>query len=139
METLESCPICGGELLRETRPESFKYKGKMVTVNMEGEYCQTCGEGFQNQADQKINDRNITLAKRHVDNLLEPTDILRIRRKLSLSQKEAAEIFGGGVRAFYKYEHIENNQPKSLDILFRLLDSGKLSLEDIEAVIKQSA
>ena len=139
MEALERCPICDGTLIKDTRQEKFSYKGKVVTVSMVGEYCQSCGEGFQNSEDQKINDRNIALAKRHVDELLGPDDLIRIRKKLSLTQKQASEIFGGGVRSFYKYEHTENNQPKSLDILFRLLDSGKLSLEDIEAVTKKSA
>ena len=139
METLEMCPICGGQLEKDIKKEDFAYKGKTITVDMAAGYCQECGEGFQNVQDQKTNDRNIALAKRHVDDLLAPEDILRIRNKLSLSQKEAAEIFGGGVRAFYKYEHTEHNQPKSLDILFRLLDNGKLSIDDVKSLLDKSA
>ena len=86
---------------------------------------------------KKINERNIALAKRHVDNLLAPEDILRIRKKLNLTQAEAAELFGGGVRAFYKYESTTNNPPRSLDILLRLLDSGQLTLDDVKSILNE--
>ena len=36
--------------------------------------------------------------------IVDPKFIARVRRKLDLDQKQAAEIFGGGVNAFSRYE-----------------------------------
>lgn len=53
---------------------------------------------------------------------------------MHLNQQEASALFGGGVHAFYKYETAEITQSKPLDILFRLLDQKKISLDDIKQV-----
>lgn len=45
-----------------------------------------------------------------------------MRRKLSLSQQEAAVIFGGGVNAFSRYETGKTKPPLSLVKLLKLLD-----------------
>lgn len=136
---METCAICGGNLIRENRTQSFPYKDRLIDVEMPGEYCTVCGEGYHSPQEQEIIDRNIALAKRHIEHLLVPDELIRIRQKLNLSQKEAAEVLGGGVRAFYKYEHVLNNQPKSLDILLRLLDEGKLSWDDVIEASGKSA
>ncbi|MEN8148115.1 MAG: type II toxin-antitoxin system MqsA family antitoxin [Campylobacterota bacterium] len=136
---MEACAVCGGKLVEESRKSSFQYKTHTIEIEMPGLYCEECGEGYHNEEEQKTIDRNIALAKRHTEHLLIPDELVRIRKKLQLSQKEAAEILGGGVRSFYKYEHVLNNQPKSLDILFRLLDDGVLSWEDVVLASGKSA
>ena len=55
----------------------------------------------------------------------------RIRKKLGLSQKEAGEIFGGGIRAFSQYERGETRQGKALDKLLRLLNRHTDLLDEI--------
>jgi HTH-type transcriptional regulator/antitoxin MqsA len=82
----------------------------------------------------KNNQLKLTNFKRTVDKLLTTNELKRIRKKLELTQKDASEIFGGGIRAFYKYETGENTQSKSLDILLRLIDSCKISLNDVRSV-----
>ncbi|KFN38479.1 MAG: hypothetical protein JU82_11670 [Sulfuricurvum sp. MLSB] len=136
---METCAICGGHLIQETRTQSFSYKDRTIDVEMPGMYCEVCGEGYHSLHEQEVIDRNIALAKRHLEHLLVPDELVRIRNKLKLSQKEAADVLGGGIRAFYKYEHVLNNQPKSLDILLRLLDDGKLSWDDVIAASGKSA
>lgn len=37
--------------------------------------------------------------------IVDPAFITRVRKQLSLDQREAAEIFGGGVNAFSRYEN----------------------------------
>jgi len=133
MKLLETCPLCDGALEYGIRIQSFNYKGKDFTVKMSGEFCPECKEAFYNQDDAKKNERNITLAKRHIDGLLMPEDIIRIRKKLGLNQIEASDLFGGGVRAFHKYEKGIITPPKSLDILLKLLDDGKMTLEILQS------
>lgn len=81
MKLLEQCPLCSGNLQYEARTKSFNYKDKTFTVEMIGEYCNECDESFYNIDDAKKNERNIALAKRHIDGMLRPEDIARIRKK----------------------------------------------------------
>ena len=139
MKLLGLCPLCSGTLQYGVRTESFNYKDKTFTVEMSGEYCIECNESFYNIDDAKKNERNITLAKRHIDGMLRPQDITRIRKKMGLSQVKASELFGGGVRSFHKYEKGIIVPPKSLDILLRLIDEGKANLEDLSPSDQKTA
>ncbi|MDD4950904.1 type II toxin-antitoxin system MqsA family antitoxin [Sulfuricurvum sp.] len=139
MKLLEICPLCNGNLQYGARTESFNYKDKTFTVDMYGEYCSECNESFYNIDDAKKNERNIALAKRHIDGMLRPEDITRIRKKMGLSQIQASELFGGGVRSFHKYEKGIIAPPKSLDILLRLIDDGKATLEDLSTGSRKTA
>lgn len=139
MKLLGLCPLCSGNLQYGVRTESFNYKDKTFTVEMNGEYCNECNESFYNIDDAKKNERNITLAKRHIDGMLRPEDITRIRKKMGLSQIQASELFGGGVRSFHKYEKGIIVPPKSLDILLRLIDDGKANLEDLSTGDRKTA
>jgi len=51
-----------------------------------------------------------------------------------LTQEKASLFFGGGVRAFHKYETGENAQSRPLDILLKLMDNGKISMDDLKSV-----
>uniref|UniRef100_UPI0001C2FA74 HTH-type transcriptional regulator MQSA (ygiT/b3021) n=1 Tax=Escherichia coli (strain K12) TaxID=83333 RepID=UPI0001C2FA74 len=60
-----------------------------------------------------------------------PEFIVKVRKKLSLTQKEASEIFGGGVNAFSRYEK-GNAQPHPSTIkLLRVLDKHPELLNEI--------
>ena len=54
--------------------------------------------------------------------MVDPDFIARVRRKLSLDQREAAEIFGGGVNAFSRYENGKTKPPLALVKLLKVLD-----------------
>ncbi len=131
MERLELCPYCGGKLEYGTSAEKMTYKGKTLTIEMAGEHCPTCQEGFQNDDDAKKNEHTIQLAKVAADKKI-AADIARIRKSLNLTQTEASEVFGGGVRAFHKYEKGEVSPPTPLVILFDLIDSGDVTLDTIK-------
>ena len=45
-----------------------------------------------------------------------------VRRKLALDQREAAEIFGGGVNAFSRYENGKTKPSLALVKLLKVLD-----------------
>ena len=45
-----------------------------------------------------------------------------VRKKLALDQREAVEIFGGGVNAFSRYELGKTKPPLALVKLFKILD-----------------
>jgi len=131
---VETCPICEGKLKREERTTPYTYKDKSQEIVQSGEYCVECGEGFLSPKDLKMSQKQIADFKRSVDNLLTTDEVRAIRKKLKLTQEKASLFFGGGVRAFHKYETGENAQSRPLDILLKLMDSGKISMDDLENI-----
>ncbi|MDR3569805.1 MAG: type II toxin-antitoxin system MqsA family antitoxin [Syntrophobacteraceae bacterium] len=56
--------------------------------------------------------------------------IARVRKKFSLDQREAGEIFGGGVKAFSRYENGKTKPPLPLVKLLKVLEPFSRELED---------
>ena len=137
---MKECPICGSsKIKRDVRDTIFEYKGKKITIKQPGFYCDECGEAFYNSEDIKSTKKELADFKRKVDNLLTCKEIRRIRKKLGLTQKDASLLFGGGIRAFYKYESGEINQTKPVDLLLRLLDRGKIKIEDLLEISQEKS
>lgn len=128
------CPCCGAaELVRETRNLSYTYKGERTLIEaVTGDFCSACGEVL---LDREHGDRySAQIGKFHRTvnaAYVDPAYITRVRRKLDLDQREAAELFGGGVNAFSRYENGKTKPPLSLVKLFRLLDRHPDLLEEI--------
>jgi HTH-type transcriptional regulator/antitoxin MqsA len=53
---------------------------------------------------------------------VDPDYIAKVRKKLALDQREAAEIFGGGVNAFSRYENGKTKPSLALVKLLKVLD-----------------
>ena len=131
---MTTCPICNGTIEQQSKEVEYSYKGHPIKLMEESSNCSSCGESFLSPKELKKNQLQLTNFKRTVDKFLTTDELKQIRKKLELTQKEASEIFGGGIRAFYKYETGENTQSKSLDILLRLINTQKISLKDIETM-----
>ena len=56
-----------------------------------------------------------------------------VRKKLELDQREAAEIFGGGVHAFSRYENGKTKPPLALVKLLKVLDRHPELLGEVKA------
>ena len=131
---MNTCPICDGVLKREDKVVTYSYKDHTREILQSGDYCTECNEGFLSSKDLKLSQKAIADFKREVDHLLTTDEVRAIRKKLKLTQEKASFLFGGGIRAFHKYETGENAQSKPLDILLKLIDRGKVSMDDIQAV-----
>jgi HTH-type transcriptional regulator/antitoxin MqsA len=64
---------------------------------------------------------------------VDPEYIARVRKKLDLGQREAAEIFGGGANAFSRYENGKTKPPLALVQLFKLLENHPDLLNEIRS------
>jgi len=64
---------------------------------------------------------------------IDPDYIAKVRRKLDLDQRQAAELFGGGVNAFSRYENGRTKPPLSLVKLLKLLDRHPELLSEVRA------
>ncbi len=119
------CPICGGaELVHDTRDLSHTYKGETTVIpTVEGDFCSSCGEGVLTmEAATRFSDLIGSFNKEVNAAIVDPEFIVSVRKKLALDQKEAAEIFGGGVNAFSRYENGKTRPPLALVKLLRVLE-----------------
>jgi HTH-type transcriptional regulator/antitoxin MqsA len=131
------CPNCGAaELIRDTRDVLYVYKGESTIIpQVTGDFCPACGEGVL-ETDEGTRASNLMLEfnKQVNASIVDPGFITSVRKKLDLDQREAAEIFGGGVNAFSRYESGKVKPPQALVQLFRVLERHPELLAEIRAV-----
>ena len=131
------CPCCGAaELIHDTRDMPYTYKGEATTIpEVTGDFCPACGEVI---LDREHGDRYSELMMQFNKQVnaayVDPNYIVKVRRKLDLDQREAAEIFGGGVNAFSRYENGKTKPPLALVKLFKLLDRHPDLLKEVRTV-----
>lgn len=127
------CPETGAPMYRGVRPMTLTYKGKSITFDMPGWYCDQSEESIHTGEDMKISDRMLNLLKARSEGLLEPAEIRRIRKKLHLSQEAAGLLIGGGPRAFQKYESGDLLPSRAVSSALVLLDHDPAALSVLKA------
>ncbi|TDF60185.1 type II TA system antitoxin MqsA family protein [Cupriavidus sp. L7L] len=129
------CPECGGaELVDEVRDVPYTYRGESTLIRgVRGDWCPKCGEGVMPRGDDSLGEAMLAFNKQVNAKLVDPAFIVQVRKKLRLDQREAAEIFGGGVNAFSRYETGRMLPPLALVKLLKLLDRHPELLEEIRA------
>lgn len=134
-----SCSDCGAPMVREVRNLSWTYRGETLNYKQPGLYCTNCDNTSLTDDDVKKTEGIMLDFRAKVDEKLapslSPSQIRSLRESLSLSQKAAGEIFGGGPMAFSKYERGEYNVSRPLNILFKLLVAKKVKMSDIERAV----
>lgn len=129
----EICFACGSdktELAVDSR-SPLTYRGVQLYYTTAFYRCQQCGEEFLTYEQARQSDQNAAAARREFDRLLSPDEIKAIRTRLSLTQEDAARIFGGGKNAFSKYERGEVMQSIAMDRLLRLIDKHPEQLQEL--------
>lgn len=130
------CPNCGAaELVRDTRDMPYTYKGEETTIPaVIGDYCPACGESVLDMGESVRTSALMLEFNKQVNAVIvDPAFIAGVRKKLRLDQREAAEIFGGGVNAFSRYENGKTKPPLALVKLLKVLDRHPDLLEEIKA------
>lgn len=130
----ETCPICGtGTLKKQVKNKKFEYKGETITIpGYITHNCDVCGDAIVDNNTLKKSGRILKDFKRKVDGLLLAEDIRNIRKRLNLTQEEMAEIVGGGLKGFARYETGQVCQSKGMDNLLRILDVYPFTLNVIQ-------
>ncbi|HEX2797973.1 MAG TPA: type II toxin-antitoxin system MqsA family antitoxin [Immundisolibacter sp.] len=129
------CPVCGAaELIHDTRGLPYTYKGEITVIPaVTGDFCPACSEAI---LDREQGDRYSELTgmfQRQVNAAyVDPAYIARVRKKLHLDQREAAEIFGGGINAFSRYENGKTKPPLALVKLLKVLDRHPDLLNEVK-------
>lgn len=130
------CPTCAGaELVHDTRDMPYTYKGESTTLPaVTGDFCPACGEAVLEASESaRVSALMLDFNKQVNASIVDPAFIASVRRKLALDQREAAEIFGGGVNAFSRYENGKTKPPLALVKLLKVLDRHPDLLPEVRA------
>jgi HTH-type transcriptional regulator/antitoxin MqsA len=98
--------------VHDTRDVPYTYKGETTLITVTGDFCPACAEVVLD-ADQADTYGAVVAAFNKQVNaaIVDPNFIAQTRKKLAIDQREAAEIFGGGVNAFSRYETGKTKPP----------------------------
>ena len=121
--------------MRDARDMPYTYKGEETTIPaVTGDYCPACGESVLDMGESVRTSALMLEFNKQVNSVIvDPAFIASVRKKLRLDQREAAEIFGGGVNAFSRYENGKTKPPLALVKLLKVLDRHPDLLEEIKA------
>jgi HTH-type transcriptional regulator/antitoxin MqsA len=128
----QSCYLCGAGTLHDgIKTILQKYKGKVFSSETRGAFCDHCTDGFV-EFDEK--EEAAWLTFRDQVDAAEAAELARIRKKLRLTQVEAAQIAGGGKNAFSRYERGQAKPVAAVVNLFRLLDRHPELLDELSTL-----
>ena len=130
------CPVCGAaELVHDTRDLPYTYKGEATVIAaVTGDFCPACAESILDATESDRIMREMRAFSKQVNAaIVSPGFISDVRKKLALDQREAAEIFGGGINAFSRYENGKTKPPLALVKLLRVLDRHPDLLDEVRA------
>ncbi|MDP3008039.1 MAG: type II toxin-antitoxin system MqsA family antitoxin [Methylococcales bacterium] len=130
------CPSCAvADLVHDTRDMPYTYKGETTVIPaVTGEFCPACDESILNADESRRTMCFMLEFNKQVNaSIIDPNFIISVRKKLLLDQREAAEIFGGGVNAFSRYESGKTKPPLALVKLLKILDRHPDLLNEVRA------
>lgn len=127
------CTACGeGVLQFNSRIRKVEYKDTFLNIEISRPVCTVCGASIITNDLKKYYRRKLNLAKKQHDGLLSGEEIKCIRKKYSLTQSQASEIFGGGPIAFAKYEKDDILHSVAMDKLLRVSRDQALCFRHLE-------
>ncbi|WP_082708462.1 type II toxin-antitoxin system MqsA family antitoxin [Thiobacillus denitrificans] len=125
---LKGCPVCGeGALVQHIHDRDSEIDGyKFVIHGLLYSVCDHCHERVTTPELSRQNKKVViearanALTERDREQRLTPSTILAIRKKLRLTQSQAARVFGGGANAFSKYENGDVTPSDGMEKLLRI-------------------
>ena len=128
------CPLCEeGNLHEEQEEIQISYKKSLINVQTKHSVCDCCEVEQLTTEQARQNKRASIAAKKHAEGLLTGKEVQALRKKLRLDQKTAAQLFGGGPKAFSKYENDDVMQSEAMDKLMRIALARPDALENLKS------
>lgn len=116
------CPLCGeGHLSPRSEEILTEHAGHQGKVTLHFAECDACGSEITGAADSRANKRAVLAFRKSVDGLLSGAEIRALREQLGITQDQAARLFGGGPKAFSKYETDDIAHSESMNTLLCLV------------------
>lgn len=122
-------PVTGATLRRAVRPMKVNYAIYSETVEVPGWYPEEDGDAVHTGKD--LAEWNETLLRMRADYARR---IRALRNRLGLTQEEAGRIFGGGKRAFQKYETGKTPPSEAAIALIEMIDRHPGDIEILKAL-----
>ena len=127
----KQCPLCFEGVLRDgKKKQRQEYRGRVYESTAKGAFCDHCHDGFREHDGWE--EAAWTAFRDRMD-AEEIAELARIRKKLKLTQQEAAKLAGGGKNAFSRYERGQATPVAAVINLFRLLDRHRDLLNELTA------
>ena len=131
--TPRPCMHCKtGQMTLHTRTVTARLDGLTREVgDVCGWFCNQCGEiefADSDSASRYAAAMDALVIERRKER---GREVRRIRTRLKLTQKAAAEVFGGGVNAFSRYERGEVEPPRAVVKFLRVLDRHPDLLDEV--------
>lgn len=129
------CPLCGeGHLIPCTEETMTEYAGQQGKVTLRFAECDVCGSEITDDADSRANKRAVMAFRKSVDGTLSGAEIRALRDQYGITQDQAARLFGGGPKAFSKYETDDVAHSAAMDTLLRLALSNEDTFWELVAL-----
>ncbi len=111
-------------MLHDTRDIPYTCKGESTFIPaVTGDFCSACGESILDAAESaRASSMMLDFNKQVNASIVDPEFNVSVRKKLALDQREAAEIFGGGVNVFSRHENGKTRPPLALIKLLKVLE-----------------
>ena len=116
----QTCPICAAGVLHDgSKTVTQDYKGHLYEAQVHGAFCNKCDEAIlvYGAAEEAA-----WLAFRDQVDRQAASELESIRKRLKLTQAQAAKLAGGGKNAFSRYERGQAKPVAAVINLFKLLD-----------------
>jgi len=116
----KQCPVCSEGVLRKGKKnEELEYRGRIYRYTVNGAFCDHCNDGFP---EHNPKEEAAWQTFRDQVDAEDVAELARIRKRLKLTQQQAARLAGGGKNAFSRYERGQAKPVAAVINLFRLLD-----------------
>jgi HTH-type transcriptional regulator/antitoxin MqsA len=116
----QACPICAAGVLHDgSKTVTQEYKGNSYQAQVRGAFCDKCDEAI---LAYNADDEAAWLAFRDQVDQQVASELESIRKRLKLTQAQAAKLAGGGKNAFSRYERGQAKPVAAVINLFKLLD-----------------
>lgn len=140
MEDKTLCPLCGeGHMTPRTESMQTEYRDKLGAVTLRYAECDACGSEITGDADGRANKRVVVAFRKSVDGLLAGAEIRALREKFGITQEQAARLFGGGPKAFSKYEADDVAPSEAMNTLLCLVRRSEDAFWELLALKEMTA
>jgi HTH-type transcriptional regulator/antitoxin MqsA len=128
------CSSCGAPgMIYGHRNITRNFEGSTITVpDVEGWFCSACGEIEFDSSESARNFLECVTNLQQQERLKQASELRAIRKRLKLTQRQAAELFGGGANAFSDYERGTTKPARSTVLLLHLLDHHPELVQELQ-------
>ena len=116
----QACPVCAAGVLHDgSKVVTQDYKGHQYQAKLHGAFCDKCDEAILVYS---ASEETAWLEFRDQVDRHAASELVEIRKRLKLTQAQAAKLAGGGKNAFSRYERGQAKPVAAVINLFKLLD-----------------